>query len=106
MTGETRGIKDARAVVVMVTVAVAAFEPSRVTVGGETGASNRLPTCATPGHVWLNPPEGAAEWKNIFEAAESAGGAEYYLIEQEGSRFPELETARRCLESFRHIHPA
>jgi len=53
----------------------------------------------------LNPPEGAAEWKNIFEAAESAGGAEYYLIEQEGSRFPELETARRCLESFRHIHP-
>ena len=36
MTGETRGIKDARAVVVMVTVAVAAFEPSRVTVGGET----------------------------------------------------------------------
>src|SRR5256884_5896685 len=26
--------------------------------------------------------EGAAEWKNIFEAAESAGGAEYYLLEQ------------------------
>ncbi len=50
--------------------------------------------------------EGAAEWKNIFEAAESAGGAEYYLIEQEGSRFTEFETARRCLRSFRLIHPA
>ena len=50
--------------------------------------------------------EGAAEWKNIFEAAESAGGAEYYLLEQEGSRFSELETARRGLQSFRFLHPA
>jgi sugar phosphate isomerase/epimerase len=50
--------------------------------------------------------EGAAEWKNIFEAAEGVGGVEYYLIEQEGSRFAELETARRCLQSFRLIHPA
>jgi sugar phosphate isomerase/epimerase len=50
--------------------------------------------------------EGAAQWKNIFEAAESSGGVEYYLIEQEGSRFPELDTARRCLQSFRLIHPA
>ena len=49
--------------------------------------------------------EGGAEWKSILEAAESAGGAEYYLIEQEGSRFTELETARRCLQSFRFIHP-
>ncbi|HYL64499.1 MAG TPA: sugar phosphate isomerase/epimerase [Candidatus Methylomirabilis sp.] len=45
--------------------------------------------------------EGAADWRHIFEAAESVGGVEYYLIEQEGSRFSELETARRCLESFR-----
>jgi sugar phosphate isomerase/epimerase len=50
--------------------------------------------------------EGAAEWKNIFEAAESVGGVEYYLIEQEGSRFSELDTARRCLQSYRLIHPA
>jgi len=49
--------------------------------------------------------EGVAQWKNIFEAAESAGGVEYYLIEQEGSRYPELETARRCLQTFRVIHP-
>src|SRR5882757_782229 len=39
--------------------------------------------------------EGAAEWKEIFEAAESVGGVEYYLIEQEGSRFSELDTARK-----------
>jgi sugar phosphate isomerase/epimerase len=48
--------------------------------------------------------EGIADWKNIFAAAESVGGVEYYLLEQEGSRFPELETARRCLRSFRATH--
>jgi sugar phosphate isomerase/epimerase len=45
--------------------------------------------------------EGAAPWKDIFAAAEATGGVEYYLIEQEGSRFPEFETARRCLDSWR-----
>jgi len=45
--------------------------------------------------------EGKADWKGIFKAAENGGGVEYYLVEQEGSRFPELETARRCLEAFR-----
>ena len=45
--------------------------------------------------------EGVADWRGIFQAAESVGGVEYYLIEQEGSRFSELETARRCLQAFR-----
>jgi sugar phosphate isomerase/epimerase len=45
--------------------------------------------------------EGVAKWKGIFEAAESVGGVEYYLIEQEGSRFSELETAKKCLDAFR-----
>jgi len=45
--------------------------------------------------------EGKADWKGIFHAAENGGGVQYYLIEQEGSRYPELETARRCLETFR-----
>jgi sugar phosphate isomerase/epimerase len=49
--------------------------------------------------------EGSADWKSIFEAAESVGGAEYYLVEQEGSRFSELETADRCLKAFRSAHP-
>src|SRR5580658_2106243 len=45
--------------------------------------------------------EGVARWNAIFEAAESIGGVEYYLIEQEGSRFSELDTAKKCLETFR-----
>src|SRR6266436_924945 len=44
--------------------------------------------------------EGAGDWKNIFAAAERTGDAEYYLMEQEGSRYSELDTAQRCLESF------
>src|SRR5579863_1500128 len=48
--------------------------------------------------------EGVAKWKAIFEAAESVGGVEYYLIEQEGSRFSELETAEKCLDAFRSTH--
>lgn len=48
--------------------------------------------------------EGTADWKNIFAAAESGGGVEYYLLEQEGSRMSELDTARHCLESFRLAH--
>jgi sugar phosphate isomerase/epimerase len=48
--------------------------------------------------------EGDADWKQIFAAAESVGGVEYYLLEQEGSRFGEVETARRCLQSFRAAH--
>jgi sugar phosphate isomerase/epimerase len=45
--------------------------------------------------------EGVAPWQKIFAAAENGGGVEYYLIEQEGSRFPEIETAQRCLAAYR-----
>jgi len=48
--------------------------------------------------------EGKADWKGIFHAAESVGGVEYYLVEQEGSRYSELETARKCLQGFRAAH--
>jgi hypothetical protein len=47
--------------------------------------------------------EGAAPWKKLFAAAESKGGVEFYLIEQEGSEYPEMETAERCLAAFRKI---
>lgn len=50
--------------------------------------------------------EGAADWKNIFAAAESVGGIEYYLVEQEGSRLSEFDTAKKCLETFRQQHKA
>ncbi len=45
--------------------------------------------------------EGVADWKAIFAAAQSVGGAEYYLMEQEGSRWSEFETAKKCLETYR-----
>jgi sugar phosphate isomerase/epimerase len=48
--------------------------------------------------------EGVAPWKKIFSAAESTGGVEYYLIEQEGSDYPELETADRCLVAYKNLH--
>jgi sugar phosphate isomerase/epimerase len=47
--------------------------------------------------------EGDSPWTKIFETAESVGGVEYYLIEQEGSRFPELETAERCLATWKKM---
>lgn len=47
--------------------------------------------------------EGIGPWKQLFEVAETVGGVEHYLIEQEGSRFSQMETARRCLENFKAI---
>ena len=48
--------------------------------------------------------EGVAKWKEIFKAAEKVGGVQFYLVEQEGSRFPEYETAEKCLVNFRKIY--
>jgi sugar phosphate isomerase/epimerase len=47
--------------------------------------------------------EGVAPWKQIFEAAEKTGGVQYYLIEQEGSRYPALETVERCLATYKKL---
>ncbi|MCS6953664.1 MAG: sugar phosphate isomerase/epimerase [Bryobacterales bacterium] len=47
--------------------------------------------------------EGAAPWRQIFDAAERVGGVQYYLIEQEGSAYPPLETVERCLANFRKL---
>ena len=47
--------------------------------------------------------EGVAPWKAILAAAEATGGVEFYLMEQEGSRYSELETAQRCLATWRDM---
>ena len=47
--------------------------------------------------------EGAAPWKKILSAAQDKGGVEFYLIEQEGNQYPELETADRCLIAYRNL---
>jgi sugar phosphate isomerase/epimerase len=52
------------------------------------------------GVVWG---QGAANWKAIFAAAESVGGVEFYLIEQEVVHASELEDAKVCLANFRKI---
>ncbi len=48
--------------------------------------------------------DGVAPWKKLFAAAEKTGGIEYYLIEQEGSDHPEMETAQLCLAAFHKLH--
>ena len=47
--------------------------------------------------------EGDAPWKEIFQAAESVGGVEVYIIEQEGASLPPLETVEQCLKNWRKL---
>jgi len=47
--------------------------------------------------------EGAVPWKAVLTAAEKTGGAEYFLIEQEGSDYSEFDTAQRCLDAYRKM---
>lgn len=48
--------------------------------------------------------EGDAQWKEIFKAAESVGGIELYLVEQEGADIPPFDAAEQCLKTFRKLH--
>ena len=51
--------------------------------------------------------EGDVPWKGIFDAAESVGGIEFYLIEQEhAGEEGELAMARRCLENYKKMRSA
>src|ERR1700690_2748144 len=47
--------------------------------------------------------EGEAPWAKLFAAAESTGGVEYYLIEQEGSQYPKLETVDRARANWKKV---
>ena len=48
--------------------------------------------------------EGDVPWKGIFAAAESVGGVEYYLIEQEHAGADgEMAMAQRCLDNYRKL---
>jgi|ERR1051326_4788498 sugar phosphate isomerase/epimerase len=47
--------------------------------------------------------EGVTPWKELLGTAEAVGGLEYFLIEQEGSRFSEFETAQKCLENWKKM---
>ena len=45
--------------------------------------------------------EGISPWGELIAAVESTGGVEHYLMEQEGSRFSEFETAQRCFTNWK-----
>jgi sugar phosphate isomerase/epimerase len=47
--------------------------------------------------------DGDSPWKQIFEAAESVGGVEGYLIEQEGYSEPSIVAAEKCLQNIRKM---
>ncbi len=47
--------------------------------------------------------EGITPWAEIIATAKAVGGVEFFLMEQEGSRYAEFETARRCLESWKKL---
>lgn len=47
--------------------------------------------------------EGSAPWKEIAEAAVKKGGVEVFIVEQEGSAHPPLETVEKCLQNFKKI---
>ncbi|HUR58558.1 MAG TPA: sugar phosphate isomerase/epimerase [Opitutaceae bacterium] len=50
--------------------------------------------------------EGTTPWKQLIAAAESVGGVEFYLMEQEGSRYSEFETQERCLANWKKLRGA
>jgi sugar phosphate isomerase/epimerase len=48
--------------------------------------------------------EGAAPWPAIFQAAESTGGVQHYLIEQEeGPAAEQMQRAERCLANWKKL---
>jgi sugar phosphate isomerase/epimerase len=48
--------------------------------------------------------EGDVQWKPLLDAAESTGGVEYYLIEQEvAGSLGELAMVQKCLENYRKL---
>jgi sugar phosphate isomerase/epimerase len=49
--------------------------------------------------------EGSVPWQKLLEAAESVGGVEYYLIEQEQSADP-MATVQSCLANYRRLRGA
>ena len=58
------------------------------------------------GHHDLLLGQGVIPWKSLFSAAESVGGIEVYVIEQEDNPpgMTALEACRRSLENFRQLH--
>jgi len=42
-------------------------------------------------------------WADFFDACESVGGVEWYIVEYESDAYPPLEAVRRCLQALRDM---
>lgn len=47
--------------------------------------------------------EGDVTWREVLAACEAVGGTEWYIVEQERYRYPQLECVRRCLVNLKDI---
>ncbi|MCY4402594.1 MAG: sugar phosphate isomerase/epimerase [Candidatus Poribacteria bacterium] len=47
--------------------------------------------------------EGDMPWDDVFEAFETVGGTEWYIVEQESYAFPPIECAEKCIENLRKM---
>jgi len=47
--------------------------------------------------------EGDMKWEEFFEACETVGGTEWYIVEQESYAYPPLECVKRCLENLKRL---
>ena len=49
------------------------------------------------------PAEDKAKWDEIFAICETTGGTEWYIVEQDSSKYTPLECAQRTLENLRKM---
>jgi len=47
--------------------------------------------------------EGEVNWRDFFEACETVGGTEWYIVEQETYAHPPLDTIRLCFEAMKRL---
>jgi sugar phosphate isomerase/epimerase len=47
--------------------------------------------------------EGDVKWQQVFEACETVGGTEWYIVEQESYAYPPMECVAKCLENLRKM---
>jgi len=47
--------------------------------------------------------EDKAKWDEIFAVCETTGGTEWYIVEQDSSKYSPMECSKRCLENLRKM---
>lgn len=47
--------------------------------------------------------EGDVKWQQVFEACETIGNTEWYIVEQESYAYPPMECVAKCLENLRKM---